>query len=348
MSRCPHADVGSMAGLRAVLLGALVAGIVLLPAAGCGPGNQAGEKVAAPAEEAGGASDAGALLPADDEVTGWRADGDTAVFRGAELYGHIDGGAEVFLELGFERLDVQHYISGTSDAALELYIMDDRAAAWGIYLAKCGRETPDPGLEARHTVNRYQLQMVRGSLYVAANVVESTGDGAQDQAALVALAARVVPRIDEAGLGGAGAPEVLETLPEAGRVPGSERIARGQFTLQSIVTLGQGDVLRLEDESATAVAADYAAGDAVDHGAGAHPAEGAPTASYSLLLVDYGDAAAAVRAWDQLAQDLDPYLTVLSRTEVRLLLEDHGGRFMVIERQDASLELRFGLTERPS
>jgi hypothetical protein len=341
MSRCRIVHAAVLL-VEALLAGSLVIA-ALLPALGCGSPpaapDAAPDTASAPAGQAAAMPGAAALLPADDEVPGWSTDGEPTVFRGAELYGHIDGGAEVFLELGFARLDVQHYVSGEAELALELYLMDDPVAAWGIYLAKCGRETPDPGLEARHTVNRYQLQMVRGSVYVAVNMVESTGDGASDQAALVAMAGRALARIDQAGIGGATMPGALAILPEAGRVAGSERIARGQFTLQSILTLGQGDVLGLAEEGATAVAAEYRPGEAAG--------EDEAAATSSLLLVDYPDPDAASRAWDQLGQRLDPYLKVLSQTDSRLVLEDYAGRFMLLERTGARIELRFGLGERP-
>jgi len=44
------------------------------------------------------ATAAPAPLPADGEVAGLRRDGAVDLYRGAELYGHIDGGAELYLE----------------------------------------------------------------------------------------------------------------------------------------------------------------------------------------------------------------------------------------------------------
>ena len=47
------------------------------------------------------------LLPADGFSGMWKKNGPMKVFTSEDLYGHINGGAEAFLELGFEQLTVQ-------------------------------------------------------------------------------------------------------------------------------------------------------------------------------------------------------------------------------------------------
>ena len=257
-----------------------------------------------------------ALLPADGAVAGCTRSGSAELYPGAELYGLIDGGAEMFLELGFTRVTVQRYACASQEVTLELYRMDDATAALGVYLAKCGRETPDEALAARHTVGRLQLQLVRGDLYVAA-----TGERAGDalRAALLGLAASAVGSVAV----GDGA-DVLAALPRDGLVAGSERVIRGPFALQAIVTLGDGDILRLQANGTTAVAGEYldAAG-----------------ARYSRILADYPSAEAASRAFAAVRGGLDEYLTVIESSDARLVLRDHAGRFVVVARGDARVEV---------
>ena len=194
-------------------------------------------------------------FPADGFHGAWQRSDDLLVFTGPELYGHIDGGAEVFLELGFDRLEVQRYGSPSGEVAVELYRMRDPAAALGVYLLKCGAEERRPEIPARHSFNRYQVQLVRGATYVS---VQAAG-GAPAEGDLVAFAREVASRLP-----GADDLTVLELLPVEGRVEGSERIVRGPFTLQEVMTLGEGDVLQLGG-STTAVAADYGLPDGRDH-----------------------------------------------------------------------------------
>ena len=73
------------------------------------------------------------VLPADGFRGEWNRVGKYTVFKGANLYGHIDGGAEVFLELGFAHLEVQRYARGEEEeVSVEVYRMDDPAAALGM------------------------------------------------------------------------------------------------------------------------------------------------------------------------------------------------------------------------
>jgi hypothetical protein len=275
---------------------------------------------------AAGAAPAGdtALLPADGVVAGCARNGSSELYPGAELYGLIDGGAELFLELGFAHVTVQRYACAGQEVTLELYRMDDAAAALGVYLAECGRETPDAALAARHTVGRLQLQLVHGDLYVAA-----TGERAGDalRAALLGLAASAVGSVAV----GDGA-DVLAALPREGLVAGSERVIRGPFALQAIVTLGDGDILQLQANGVTAVAGEY-----LD----------ATGTRYSRILAVYPDESAAGTAFAAVRDGLDEYLTVIERAAARLVLRDHAARFVVVARAGARIEVLANLTAAP-
>ena len=264
-----------------------------------------------------------ALLPADGTVAGCLRSGAAEIYPGAELYGLIDGGAEAFLELGFECVTVQRYACGEREITLELYRMSDATAALGIYLAKCGRENPDPALAARNTIGRLQLQLVRGMLYATA-----TGDAAADglRAALIGLAGTAVGAVPAA----AGDP--LAPLPRAGLVAGSERVIRGPFALQAIVTLGDGDVLQLAADSTTALAGEY---------------RDERGARFSRIIADYPSAAAAASAFAAVRVGLDEYLTVVESSAARLVLRDHAGRFAVVARNGARVEVLANLVAAP-
>ncbi len=265
----------------------------------------------------------GALLPADGAVAGCARAGATEVYPGSELYGLIDGGAELFLELGFERATVQRYACAGQEVSLELYRMRDPAAALGVYLMKCGRETPDPSLPARHTVGRVQLQLVRGELYLLATGEKAT---AGLRGALLGLAGVTAGQVP------AAVADPLAALPREGLVAGSERVIRGPYTLQAIVTLGEGDVLQLAAKEVTAIAGDYldAAG-----------------ARSSRIVADYPTPEGAAGAFANVRDNLDPYLAIIERSEARLVFRDHAGRFGAVTRTAARIEVRANLPAAP-
>jgi len=262
------------------------------------------------------------LLPVDEVVPGWRRAEPPRVYSGPELYELIDGGAEIFFEHGFERVTVQKYALGADEIVIDLYAMRDAAAALGIYLARCGDETPAPGLDIRHTAGRHELLAVQGGFYV---VVENLSGRAERAADLVAFARALAPRLP--------APEavrVLDLLPMHDRVPGSERLIRGPLALQSFIQLGEDDILQLGGR-VTAAAAGYQE----------------PRGRFTLVVVPYADSATAHRAFEHIQAHLDREIRPLSRTASRLVFRDYSATYGEVLVDEARIELRLGLAERP-
>jgi len=264
------------------------------------------------------------LLPPDGFQGAWRRSDDARVYSGQELYQLIDGGAEIFYELGFERVTTQIYRSGDDEVGVELYRFQDPAAALGIYLARCGAEAPAAGLDDRHTAGRHQLLLVRERFFL---VVDNLSGRAERAADLVRFARAIASRLPagrDVGL--------LDLLPRPGRVPGSERLIRGPLGLQSFIQLGEGDVLQLGGR-VTAVAARYTEEDS--------------KGSHFLLLAPYADEPAAAQAFRYVATHLDPELHLLASDASRLVLQDYAQRFAVIALCGARLELTLGLARSP-
>jgi len=262
------------------------------------------------------------LLPADEVVPGWKRAEPARVYSGPELYELIDGGAEIFFEHGFERVTVQKYALGADEIGIDLYAMRDAAAALGIYLGRCGDETPAPGLDLRHTAGRHELLAVQGRFYV---VVERLSGRAERAADLVAFALALAPRLP--------APEpvgALDLLPKSARVPGSERLIRGPLALESFIQLGEGNILQLGGR-VTAAAAGYQG----------------PNGRFTLVVVPYADSAAARRAFAHVEAHLDPEIRPLSRTALRLVFRDYSGTYGEVLLDEARIELRLGLSDRP-
>lgn len=264
-----------------------------------------------------------ALLPPDAFLGEWKAAANPRVFTRADLYGYIDGGAELYFELGFEQLTQQKYENGPDQITVDFYRMADPIAATGVYLAKCGRETPDGRFAERHTVNRYQLMFQRDRYFV----IVTNASGNERRAPEVVKVAQFIaaklppnPRL-----------AALAQLPQAGLVADSIRLIRGPVGLQSVFTLGEGDILQLGGRL-TAVAGDYA-----DPGGG----------HSTLIEVAYATPAAATAAMAHLQGHLDSYLTIVARTPDRLVFRDYEKKFGVATVAGSRLSIRLHLTEPP-
>lgn len=113
-----------------------------------------------------------------DTLTGTET-GQVRVFTESSLYGYIDGGAELYLEYGFDTLVVTDLVAGGNDIRVEVYRMEDADAAFGIFSVSRFRCNGGPVLTEHMCRSAYQLQFCRGPFYVS--IVNDTG-GSTDQA----------------------------------------------------------------------------------------------------------------------------------------------------------------------
>jgi hypothetical protein len=244
-------------------------------------------------------------------------------FAGRELYGHINGGAELFLEFGFQDLTVQRYRVGEHFLDLEDYRMDSAAAAMGIYLSKCGKKSPVAGVFAANSGNRYQLLVVKGVHYFQIN---NFAGEAEALPAMVELAQGTIKMVAE------GEPlKIWEFLPEEHQVADSRRLIRGPFGLEPIFTLGEGDILQLKGEVFGAVA-NY-----VDN----------QERTYTVIVIPYPDPELACTAFENLLVNLDPYLEILSRGEGSILFRDFQEKYGTVVLQGPLMVIKVHLVDSP-
>jgi hypothetical protein len=226
-------------------------------------------------------------FPGDNFYPGWQRSGVREKYEPAGLYNVIDGGAELFLEMGFIDLQVQKYACSSSEITVEAYRMENEAAAMGIYLLKCSRETPLPGIAGRHSGDRFQIVLLKGNYFIFINNFSGREDLLPVMTALAKQISAAIP---------AGAPvRELDILPAANQVPGTALLLRGPYSLQSVYTLGMGDILLLGGKT-FAAAAVY---------------REASGPSYTMIVAPYADAALASTTFANLRRNLDHYLQVL-------------------------------------
>jgi len=261
------------------------------------------------------------ILPPDGFAPSWKTSGPPRTFIQKDLFNHIDGGAELFLEFGFAKLLVQTYTDGKKELDLELYEMTEPAAALGIFLMNAGRETAWPEIHARNSSEDAQIAAVKGRFFLKINNYEP---GANRRPIMVALAKAVL-----AGIGDAPAGDMFVRLPAAGRIPGSERLIRGPVALQPYYTFGEGDILGLNGVI-FGVLADYRASDG---------------SIFTRFFVPYPSPAAAKGVLENLRTNLDPYLKVIADHPAGFDFFDFQKKYGRIELRSALLEIRFKLAD---
>jgi hypothetical protein len=271
-----------------------------------------------------GAPLAAVEFPANGFATGWKRSGPVETYGPAALYNVIDGGAELFLEMGFSDLRIQKYEGAGAEIAVEAYRMESAAAALGIYLLKCSRESPLPGIDARNSGDRFQFAILKNNYFIFIN---NFGGREELQEVMTALAQQVIAGIP------AGEPvRELDALPAAGLVPGSALLLRGPYSLQAVYTLGEGDVLLLAG-GPFAAAAVYRDGEGREH---------------TLIVASYPDAAAAGRAFVHLRRNLDPYHKVLEAGDDFFVFQDFQNLFGRAELRGQRIMITVKLDRRPA
>jgi hypothetical protein len=264
-------------------------------------------------------------FPPEGFIAGWTKSEATLRFSPDSLYSYIDGGADLFLEFGFEQLLVQRYVKGDDELDVEVYQMARSEGALGIYLMRCGAETPVAGVDVRNSGNGSQIMMVKGNYYL--QIISLNADTALVPA-MTTLARQTLATIP-AGLPVSG----LNWMPDKDIVKGSRRIIAGPLSLQPIIKLGKGNLLRLGGE-VFGMAGEYRGGES-------------STPRYEVTVL-YPDQKTAQAAHTNLIANLDPNIKTKPENNGVLSFRDSQGRAGLIQFTETTIILQIDKPESRS
>ncbi len=220
-------------------------------------------------------------MPDSQFEAGWSALSSPEQYDTASLYQYLDGGADVVIEFGFDRLTFQRYIKQEQEIDLELYHMTCPEAALGLYLLKAGKETPSASLRTRNSVSSGQVLVVQGSYLGVTTILQ--GDSLSSRIAL-SLSQKLVSDLPEKK-----PVPLLDYLPRTGIISGTARIVRGALTTPPAIASARSLITRL-CATRFAIAADYqSANGKIEH----------------RLFVPFADSNAARTALDELRPPAD-------------------------------------------
>lgn len=260
------------------------------------------------------------ILPDVSRLPGWEKSGPLQRFAPEALYNHINGGAELFLEFGFKECLVQNYSSSTQEIGLEVYRMESPTAALGIYLMKCGRETPLPELRARNSSGLYQFTILKHSLFIQVNNFSGEEN---NRPIMISLARELLAAQPDTP------PDaVFARLPEANLVPDSRRLFRGPFGLQPLYTFGNGDILSQEGKL-FGISGVY---------------KNTDDSTYTRIIMAYPSPDAARQAYAHLIANLDTYISLLQKSSREFTFTDYQNRFGRVRIEGKLLDIKVNLT----
>jgi len=126
------------------------------------------------------------LLPADGTPLEWRRSGQERLFVGAALYQHINGGAELYHQHGFDRLAVQDYANGGHEVRVEIYRMSGAAGAMAVFAEMTAGMSVEKRYGTSCVLDDYQVMFLRDDCLVSLTTYEKSAEAAEAMAALAA------------------------------------------------------------------------------------------------------------------------------------------------------------------
>ncbi len=126
------------------------------------------------------------LLPADGTPPGWQRSGQEHLFVGAALYQHINGGAEMYHQHGFDRLAVQDYANGGHEVRVEIYRMNGAAGALAVFAEMTAGMSVEKRYGTSCVLDDYQVMFLRDDCLVSLTTYEKSAAAAEAMAALAA------------------------------------------------------------------------------------------------------------------------------------------------------------------
>jgi len=139
-----------------------------------------------------GSGDITCYLPGKTENIGWVMEGSPQVAEGEGLFDLINGGAETYFQLGFQRAVISTFSNRGKRINLEVYEMKDPASASAVYARKAGNGGKPIPLGEAGVLHGYYLHFWKGLFQVTLTGYDSDPETLQG---LMTIAKAVEGRI---------------------------------------------------------------------------------------------------------------------------------------------------------
>jgi len=259
-----------------------------------------------------------ALLPREQLPGQLSAAAKTDIYRDVDLYKYIDGGADLYLECGFEEVAAGEYTTRSGESIFaNLYRMADPDAAFGIFSLTRRVDFRPYAAGTMGARNDYQIVFCKGVYFIDLQTTSSDSAISRDME-------EICRRIDQGIQAPRDFPDVLRLLPRPGFIPHSEVYVRGPLGLNSRHFVADQNIYALNDSTPAALAYYHLR-------EGGHPA--------LIMVVAYPDSVEARRVFGALeshyeskAQPDDSASAVFKKLPTRLTYSSNGELEVVIRR----------------
>jgi hypothetical protein len=166
----------------------------------------------------------GTLLPKNREIKGWKITSGPQFFEPQNLWEHINGQAEMYLDYGFERVATAEYaaLDGFGSMTIEIYQMQSPKHAFGIYAAERSPRDSFIKMGVQCYLSENVLNFWKGFYYVK---LISFQTSLETKTILMELAGVIDNKIE----GAYSEPGLFACFPENNKIQMSERFIPKNF-----------------------------------------------------------------------------------------------------------------------
>jgi hypothetical protein len=179
-------------------------------------------------------------------IVGWRVEGEDRHYDREGLYDYIDGGAELYLSYGFERLWSRTYSrSGHPDLVVDLFLMGSPGNAFGVF--SHSRETVDEAFGQGSQYTEGLLLFWKNRYFVS---ILASPESEETREAMFAVARSIDEAIPTEG----NLPPILSLLPCESLVEESVRYFHHHVWLNSHYYISDENILHIDRDTEVVLA----------------------------------------------------------------------------------------------
>lgn len=176
------------------------------------------------------------LIPGSNQIGNWSVKDSMSVYSDKDLYKYINGGADLYLEFGFNQVVSCFYMNPlASKIHIEVYEMVDSKAAYGIYTNNSSAIGKPIDLGAEAIQYDYYLHFWKSKYYVRCTSFIKN-PGVIDT--LKVFAGFIADKIE----GKSSRPEIMDAFKNLGYEFKGVKYYRGQLGLRNIYNFSHGSV----------------------------------------------------------------------------------------------------------
>jgi len=176
------------------------------------------------------------LLPEDGNIPNWNIKDSTEIYFGEDLFMYINGGADLYLEYGFEEVATGRYVNYKNNNILvDIYKMNSIDAAYGIFTLSSTSKGKPMSLGDQSLLYDYYLDLLKGP-YFMRFTANNKDNGMIDT--LVLFAKEIIPKISINGK----KPQLTQTFQLPGMEISNVKYISGIIGLNNVFNFGHGSV----------------------------------------------------------------------------------------------------------